>query len=155
MSIEEHLAEFSFVAGESNPEKLRPKVLVVDDERVITDTLAMILSVLGYQSFVAYNGSEGLQKAREVKPDMIISGVKNGEGPNGVDMAIQIHDEMSETKFLLVSGMSSSADIFEKRLAEGHSFLTSVPLLAKPVEPKVLLRWCKSGGNPDSLCERT
>jgi hypothetical protein len=48
---------------------------------------------------------------------------------------------------------AATVDILERRLAEGHSFLTSVPLLAKPVEAKVLLRWCESGGNPDALSE--
>ncbi len=91
-----------------SPEKRKPTVLIVDNERVITDTLAMILGQSGYRCSVAYNGWAGLARAREVKPDMIISGVINGDRPHGIAMAIQILAEMPETKILLVSGHAAS-----------------------------------------------
>jgi DNA-binding response OmpR family regulator len=87
-----------------NPEKRNSTVLIVDDERVITDTLAMVLAQSGYHCSVAYDGWAGLARAREVKPDMVISGVINGGGPNGLEMAVQILDEMPDTRILLFSG---------------------------------------------------
>ena len=126
-----------------NPESQNPMVLIVDNEPVITDTLAMILSQHGYGCSVAYNGWAGLARAREVKPDMIISGVINGDGPNGVEMAIQILAEMSETKILLFSGQAASVDVLEA--AEGHD----LDLVAKPVIPSALLHWCELGGVHD------
>lgn len=151
MTIEKLLADISSRAA-TNLEEPRPKVLVVDNERVIADTLAMLLSQHGYQSSVAYGGSEGLRKVRELKPDMVISDIVHDE-PNGIDMAIQIHAETPETTIFLFSGQAASADLMKKALAEGHSFLANVPLLAKPVHPQVLLCWFKSGGNPDALRE--
>jgi hypothetical protein len=83
---------------------------------------------------------------------MIISDFVH-EPPNGIDMAIEIHAEMPETKFLLVSGQAATVDPMKKALTEEHPFLANVPLLAKSVHPPILLRWCKSGGNPDALRE--
>jgi CheY-like chemotaxis protein len=145
MSIEKRLEKISLEAAESNPEKPRPKVLVVDNERVIADTLAMIFSSLGYESSVAYNGSEGLSKAREFKPDMIISDVVH-DPPNGVDMAIQIHAEMPETRILLFSGQAAYLDsLLEDAKAKGHD----LELVAKPVAPNVLILWLEFQGQHD------
>jgi CheY-like chemotaxis protein len=145
MSIEERLADNSLEAAESNPERPRPKVLVVDNERVIADTLAMILSLLGYERSVAYNGSEGLRKAREFKPDMIISDVIH-DPPNGIDMAIQILVEMPETRILLFSGQAAYLDPFlEDARAKGHE----LKLVAKPVAPNALAHWLEFQGRHD------
>jgi len=46
------------------PEKnAKPKVLVADDERVIADTLAMILNQSGFQARAAYSGEVALELA--------------------------------------------------------------------------------------------
>jgi DNA-binding response OmpR family regulator len=46
-------------------QKRNRRVLIVDNERVITDTLALILGQYGYQCSVAYDGDQGLARARE------------------------------------------------------------------------------------------
>ncbi len=128
---------------EMNLSNQQPTVLIVDNEPVITDTLALILAHHGYRCSKAYNGWAGLARAREVKPDMVMSGVINGDGPNGIDMAIQILAEMPETKILLFSGQAASVDLLE--VAEGHD----LDLVAKPVIPSALLHWCELGGVHD------
>jgi CheY-like chemotaxis protein len=120
-------------------------VLIVDNERVITDTLALILAQYGYQCSIAYNGDQGLARARELRPDMVISGVINGDGPNGVEMAILILDEMPHTRILLFSGQAASVDLLEAASASGHD----LDLIAKPVAPIALIHWCDSGGVHD------
>ena len=53
----------------------KPKVLVVDDERVIADTLAMILNQSGFQAKAVYSGEAALETASSYKPDMLIADV--------------------------------------------------------------------------------
>ena len=48
------------------------KILIVDDEKDLVEIVKMSLEPLGYEVFEAYDGSEGLEKARQVKPDLII-----------------------------------------------------------------------------------
>ena len=67
----------------------KPKVLVADDERVIADTLAMILNQSGFQATVAYTGERAVELAAEIQPDMLISDVIMA-GLNGIDAAIKI-----------------------------------------------------------------
>ena len=69
--------------------KGKPKVLVVDDERVIADTLAIILNQHGFDASAVYTGTAAVERARSVKPDLIISDVIMPD-MNGIEAAITI-----------------------------------------------------------------
>ena len=47
-------------------------ILIVDDEQDIVETLKFILEANGYKCYCAYNGEDGLNQAKEIKPDLII-----------------------------------------------------------------------------------
>jgi len=120
---------------ESMPERTtNPKVLVADDERVIADTLAMILNQSGFQARAVYSGEKALELAPEFKPDMLISDVIMAD-LNGIDAAIRIRELLPSIKILLFSGQAATADLLEKAHAQGYDF----EILAKPVHPQDLL----------------
>ncbi len=48
------------------------KVLVIDDDKDVAETLALRLEFFGYEVISAPNGPEGYAKAKELKPDLII-----------------------------------------------------------------------------------
>src|SRR3989338_304546 len=48
------------------------KILIVDDEVDLVETLTFRLEAAGYTVVKAYNGQEGLEKAREENPDLIL-----------------------------------------------------------------------------------
>jgi DNA-binding response OmpR family regulator len=48
------------------------KILIVDDEPDLVETVRYPLEMEGYQVLVAYNGEEGLNQARKDSPDLII-----------------------------------------------------------------------------------
>ncbi len=113
---------------------MKPKVLVADDERVIADTLAMILNQSGFQARAVYSGEKALELAPEFKPDMLISDVIMAD-LNGIDAAIRIRALLPTIKILLFSGQAATADLLEKAHAQGYDF----EILAKPVHPQDLL----------------
>ena len=51
------------------------RILIVDDEQMIADTLSVIFRRLGYEAFTAYNGLLGLDAARDLKPNLVLSDV--------------------------------------------------------------------------------
>jgi len=112
----------------------RPRVLIADDERVIADTLAMILNQSGFQARVAYTGEQAVELATEFAPEMLISDVIMG-GLNGIDAAIRIREILPAIKILLFSGQAATADLLEKARTQGYEF----EILAKPVHPQDLL----------------
>ena len=112
----------------------KPKVLVADDERVIADTLAMILNQSGFEARAVYSGEKAVELASAFKPDMIISDVIMAD-LNGIDAAIRIRALLPQVKILLFSGQAATADLLEKARAQGYEF----EILAKPVHPQDLL----------------
>ena len=48
------------------------KILIIDDEKDIVETLQFTLEVEGYQCQTAFDGEEGLRLAKEISPDLII-----------------------------------------------------------------------------------
>ncbi|HET9941158.1 MAG TPA: response regulator [Candidatus Eisenbacteria bacterium] len=56
----------------TNQESPRGRVLVVDDEPDLVRVLEFGLKASGYTVEVASDGQEGLKKAREIKPDVIL-----------------------------------------------------------------------------------
>ena len=48
------------------------KILLVDDEQDIIDSLKFVLETSGYECFYADNGEDGLNLAREINPDLIL-----------------------------------------------------------------------------------
>jgi CheY-like chemotaxis protein len=117
------------------PEKTtKPKVLVADDERVIADTLAMILNQSGFEARAVYSGETALEAVAAFEPDMLISDVIMGE-LNGIETAIRMRALRPKIKILLFSGQAATANLLEDARAHGHDF----EILAKPVHPQDLL----------------
>ena len=119
--------------------KLKPKVLVVDDERVIADTLAIILNQHGFEASAAYTGLGAVESARNLSPDLIISDVIMPD-MNGIEAAIRIREFLPACKILLFSGQAATADLLENARLQGHEF----EILAKPVHPQDLLAKIRS-----------
>jgi CheY-like chemotaxis protein len=112
----------------------KPKVLVADDERVIADTLAMILNKSGFVARAVYSGEKALELATTFAPDMLICDVIMAD-LNGIDAAIQFRALLPRVKILLFSGQAATADLLEKARTQGYEF----EILAKPVHPQDLL----------------
>jgi CheY-like chemotaxis protein len=117
----------------------KPKVLVVDDERVIADTLAIILNQHGFDAAAVYTGTAAVERAKMVRPDLVISDVIMPD-MNGIETAIHIRKFLPECKILLFSGQAATADLLENARAQGHEF----EILAKPVHPQDLLAKLKT-----------
>ena len=115
-------------------DKAKPRVLVADDERVIADTLAIILNQAGYEASAVYSGTSAVEQAKAVRPDLLISDVIMPD-MNGIDAAIKIRAALPSCKILLFSGQAATADLLENARQQGHEF----EILAKPVHPQDLL----------------
>ena len=114
---------------------MQHRIVIVDDEKRIADTSALILQAEGYQTAAAYDGASGIARCREFHPHLVLTDVVM-PGMSGIEMAIAIRSEFPRCAILLISGQAATADMLEAARREGHSF----ELLAKPVHPTVLLK---------------
>lgn len=111
------------------------RVFVVDDEKVIAETLTIILNQSGFQAESFTNPIEALEGARTSTPDLVISDVMMPE-MTGIELAVAMKNEYPECKILLFSGQAATADLLKAAREQGHEF----HLLMKPVHPADLLR---------------
>lgn len=110
------------------------KVLVVDDERMIADTLAIILRNAGFEALAAYSGEEAVALCTRFRPEAIISDVVM-PGMDGVEACSRILASCPECKVVLISGQ---AWVEPSRTGRGPK-ARELEILAKPVEPEDLL----------------
>jgi CheY-like chemotaxis protein len=110
------------------------KVMVVDDERTIADTLALIFSSNGYDARSAYSAEEALEMLEEWRPDVAIIDVVL-PGMNGIEFAIFLKASYPDIHFLLFSGQPGTGGLLEEAKRKGHLF----EILAKPLHPSFML----------------
>ena len=114
---------------------IKPKrVLFVDDERLIADTLAIIFSSQGYETRAVYSAEQALELISDWLPNLAIIDVQL-PGMNGIDLAIRLKAECPDCRLSLFSGRASTSDLLEVARQNGHSF----DILAKPVPPAEFL----------------
>jgi DNA-binding NtrC family response regulator len=111
----------------------RRVVMVVDDEPLVADTLAMILTHAGYHAMRAYDAKTALEMASVRAPDLLISDVAMPE-MNGVELALGMVSMAPACKVVLFSGHARSVDLMRAYDA-GYDF----PLMAKPMHPSEML----------------
>lgn len=119
----------------------RPVVLIVDDEPVIADTLAAILTHHGFAALSAYDAEHALELAKTIPPELLISDVLM-PGMSGIDLAIAIKQSIPDCKVLLFSGQAATVDLLASARRSGHDFT----VLVKPVHPTELLAHVKKLG---------
>jgi CheY-like chemotaxis protein len=111
-----------------------PRVLIADDERLIADTLALILKRAGFEAEAVYSGERAVETARLHCPDIFLADVVM-TGMTGIDAAIAIAGFNPECRILLLSGQAATADLLHDARLRGHHF----EVLLKPVHPSQLL----------------
>lgn len=84
------------------------KVLVVDDEKPISDIIKFNLEKEGYEVVVAYDGEEALQKVESESPDLIVLDLMLPK-IDGLEVAKQVRAKRS-TPIIMVTAKDSELD---------------------------------------------
>jgi len=134
-----NVIEFRAAAGTpSNPQPGRRKVLVVDDQRLIADTMSEILTGADFHVMTAYDGWTALEVAQRFHPDYLLSDVLMPR-MNGVQLAIAIRKMLPTAKILLFSGQAGISEALLEGQREGFEF----ELIPKPIHPLKLIERLK------------
>jgi CheY-like chemotaxis protein len=119
-------------------EVARSKVLVVDDQRLIADTLTEILGNAGFDAVAAYDGFDALDKASRFHPQWVLTDVLMPR-MNGVELAIAVRKNYPGSSILLFSGQAGISEILQEGHRQGYQF----ELIAKPIHPMRLIERLK------------
>jgi CheY-like chemotaxis protein len=117
----------------------RKRVLVVDDEDLIADSVAAILNRNGYSATARYSAKAAIQYVETECPDIIVCYVIMPDS-DGIQLAKAIRQLCPDVRVLLFSGNAATSDVLHRASKQGDSF----EVLAKPVHPLQLLKALKS-----------
>jgi CheY-like chemotaxis protein len=99
-----------------NEKKLK-RVLIVDDNHDVADSLAQWLSLAGHDVHTAYTGAEAVEKVPALKPDIILLDIGLPD-INGYEVAKRLRALVDVPPFTLVAvtgyGHPSDSDVFRK-----------------------------------------
>jgi len=119
--------------------KKRAKILLVDDDTDFVEVTRTILETRPYEVIVANNGDEGLRKAREEKPDLILLDVIMPV-KDGFTAAEQLKrdPELSKIPTLMLTAFATKGMQTSIPLSRGFT-LEAEDYIDKPVGPEELL----------------
>jgi len=119
--------------------KNMPKILVVDDELDILEIIRHALNKEGFEVQVAANGFQGMEKARQFKPDLILMDVMMPV-MDGMEACRQLKED-TETKNIPIVFLTARSEEF----AELAGFEAGADdYISKPIRPRVLLSRLKA-----------
>jgi CheY-like chemotaxis protein len=109
------------------------KVLIVDDTNTLRSLVQIYLIARGWEFVEAQDGAEGLEKARALRPDVVISDVKMPV-MDGFELcaAIRSDPELRKIPVVLLTMLGDDASRQRGKLVGASAFLT------KPISPEKL-----------------
>jgi len=115
------------------------KILLVDDDPDFVDATRTVLETKSYEVIVAKNGDEGLEKAREESPDLILLDIIMPV-EDGFTAAEQLKKDpqLSNIPVIMLTSFSSKGQTTDIPRGRGFS-LEAEDYIEKPVSPEELL----------------
>jgi two-component system alkaline phosphatase synthesis response regulator PhoP len=120
--------------------KTKAKILLVDDDKDFVEATTLVLESKPYEVVVAYNGDEGLEKARKEKPDLIILDIIMPV-KDGFTAAEQLKKapELRNIPVIILTSFAEKRGETSLSVRQGLT-LDTEDYVDKPVSPQELLR---------------
>jgi len=118
------------------------KILVIDDDVQLVDTVKTLLESVGYEVYYAYQAKKGIEMAKTASPDLILLDVMfaGPPGPDGFETSRQLHKDpaLKNIPIIILSGVRKAMDLsFE--FEPDESWMPVKTFIEKPVKPDTLL----------------
>lgn len=111
------------------------KVLVIDDDSLVRDTIVRILERKGYAVLVAADGVRGLRMFHSEQPDLVITDIIMPE-KEGLETIREIRGERPGAKIIAISGGARIGNMDFLKMA---GKLGACDILPKPFDPAELM----------------
>ena len=90
----------------------KARLLIVDDEALLRETLGILFNKEGFEVRLASNFTEGLADSLKSSPDAIICDIRMPDG-NGLDLLRRVKEENARIPVIMITGHGSTADAVE------------------------------------------
>ena len=97
-------------------------ILIVEDDATLRRILRDVLTIKGYEVFVASDGEQGCRLFSEHDVDLVIADVMMPR-MDGFEMVRRMRESGAHTQFIFLSALDSAEDVVEGFRAGGHDYL--------------------------------
>jgi two-component system, NtrC family, nitrogen regulation response regulator NtrX len=111
---------------------MKPRILVIEDEAAIRDSLKMILEYEGYEVLTAATGDDGIAHAERDAPDLVFLDVKM-PGMDGLEVLQRLRHLVETTPMVVISGHGTVSTAVEATKLGAFDFIE------KPLERERVL----------------
>ncbi|MET1255340.1 response regulator [Aliikangiella maris] len=108
------------------------KVLVIDDEPLVRESVVIYLEDSGYQVFEAVDGQQGIEHFCEFNPDVVLCDLRM-PGMDGLEVLRKLNEISPNTPIIIVSGAGQIQDVVEALR------LGALDYLVKPITDMAVL----------------
>ncbi len=114
---------------------MKRRVLVVDDEQMVADTLGIIFRKRGFECRVSYTGAEALDCPQDFCPELLLCDMAM-PGMDGLELASNVTQRWPECRVLMLTGNFANLGSARKWARD-----RTIPsrIMTKPVPPALLL----------------
>jgi DNA-binding response OmpR family regulator len=112
------------------------RVLVVDDDHLVADTLTMVFEKSGFKAKTAYSADQALEYSREFSPNLLLCDVSM-PGRDGLSLVTDVTRELPTCRILVLTGFYSNLKMVREYACK---LARPVGILTKPCQPSELLR---------------
>lgn len=112
---------------------MKPRILIVDDEKEFVETLAQRLSIREYDVTTAFSGKEAVETVKEYNFDVVILDVLMPGGMDGVETLREIKKMKPLTEVIMLTGNATVETAVEGMKTGAHDYLM------KPCETEELI----------------
>ena len=124
------------------------KILVIDDERSIRNSMKDILQYEGYEVVLAENGMEGLVSVKSEKPDVVFCDIKMPK-MEGIEVLERIKEFSADTPVIMISGHGTIDTAIEAIRKGAYDFIE------KPLDLNRILITIKNATDKHLLIHET
>jgi two-component system nitrogen regulation response regulator NtrX len=117
---------------------LKPRILVIDDEPSILDTLRMILEYEGYEVIQASTGEEGVRLIEREAPDLVFLDVKM-PGMDGLEVLQKVRHLTDSTPIVVISGHAGQGGASSSEAAEAIKLGARDFIEKPPTQDRILV----------------
>ncbi len=96
----------------------KKKILIIDDEPDLVTPTKYVLENSGYEVHVASNGEEGLEKFKEIRPDLILLDIMMPH-VDGLEMLYRLRNVYQDAKNTPVIMLTARSDVESTFQAKG------------------------------------
>lgn len=110
------------------------KLLIIDDEETLSNSLKTFLNLKGYEVCVANTGEDGLRQIKDFSPELLLLDLHLAGGITGIEVLKKARPVKADLKIVVLTGFGDEEEIAQQCYDLGAAKFLCKPLTATEIK---------------------